>query len=165
MSFLKSKFAGWIKQFFLIDDTPHKIAGGAALGVFMGITPGEGVLITIFFSYILRLNRLAALAGVLAVNMWTTLIALPFAAAIGGFIFRVNPEKLSSDFKRTFSLGFRYFFNWNILRETAIPLIIGYVIVAAVVAAAVYFSLLFFLIKKKRVKKGENILTKNKLEI
>ena len=90
---MKKRIRDYIKQFFLIDDTPHKVAGGAALGVFLGMTPGEGVLVTLFFAYILRLNRLAALAGVLAVNMWTTVLVLPVAAAIGGLIFQVRSAR------------------------------------------------------------------------
>jgi uncharacterized protein (DUF2062 family) len=161
---MKKRIRDYIKQFFLIDDTPHKVAGGAAMGVFMGITPGEGVLITLFFAYILRLNRLSALAGVLAVNMWTTVITLPVAAALGGFIFRVNPQALSNDFHEAFNLGWQYLFSWNILRETAIPLIVGYVIEAGIIASIVYFSLLYFLNKRKKVTKKEHLLADEKLE-
>jgi uncharacterized protein (DUF2062 family) len=159
---MKKRIRDYIRQFFLIDDTPHKVAGGAALGVFMGITPGEGVLITLFFAYILRLNRLAALAGVLAVNMWTTVVALPIAAAVGGFIFHINPQTLSSDFHEAFSLGWKYLFSWNILRETALPLIVGYIVIAGTIAAVLYFGLLFFLIKKKHFQKHAHLLAKNK---
>ena len=104
---MKKRFRDYIKRFFLIDDTPHKIAGGAAMGVFMGITPGEGVLITLFFAYIFRLNRLAALAGVLAVNMWTTVLTLPIAAALGGFFFKVSPQVLSAGVQVTLSIGWQ----------------------------------------------------------
>ncbi|MCX6762455.1 MAG: DUF2062 domain-containing protein [Candidatus Moranbacteria bacterium] len=160
---MKKRIRDYIKQFFLIDDTPHKVAGGAALGVFLGITPGEGVLITLFFAYIFRLNRLAALAGVLAVNMWTTVIVLPIAATIGGLIFRISPRTLSSDFHETLGLGWQYLFNWNVLRETALPLIVGYVVFAGAVAAIIYFGLFFFLIRRKNQK--EHLLSKNEMKL
>jgi len=162
---MKQKIRDYIKQFFLIDDSPHKIAGGAALGIFMGITPGEGVLTTLFFAYILRLNRLAALAGVLAVNMWTTVLALPVAAAIGGLIFRVSPQILSNDFHETLSLGWQYLLNWNILRETALPLIVGYVVFAGAIAAIVYFTLLYLLAKRKKTKEKEHLLSKDGMKL
>ena len=57
---------------------PTKWPAGRLWELFMGITPGEGVLSTLFFAYIFRLNRLAALAGVLAFNMWTTVLALAY---------------------------------------------------------------------------------------
>jgi uncharacterized protein (DUF2062 family) len=157
---MKKRIRDYIKQFFLIDDTPHKVAGGAALGIFMGMTPGEGVLITLFFAYIFRLNRLAALAGVLAVNMWTTVLTLPVAAAIGGFIFRINPETLANDFHQVFSLGLNYFFSWNILRDVALPLFAGYAILAGAVAAVFYFGLLYILIKRKYLQRDTHLLAK-----
>ena len=162
---MRKRIRDYTKQFFLINDTPHKVAGGAALGVFMGVTPGEGVLSTLFIAYIFQLNRLAALAGVLAVNMWTTVLTLPIAAAIGGLIFGVNPQTLSSDFHESLNLGWQYLLSWNILRETAIPLLVGYVVFAGAVAAILYFALLYILIKRKKIKKEERILTKKKLKI
>jgi len=165
MKDITRKLKKFFQRFFLIDDTPHKVAGGAALGIFMGITPGEGVLATLFFAYIFRLNRLAALAGVLAVNMWTTVLVLPFAAAVGGFFFHINPQTLSNDFHEVFGLGWQYFFNWNILRDVTLPLILGYIIVAGAIAAVIYFGLLFILIKKKKAKKGEHLLTKDGMKI
>jgi uncharacterized protein (DUF2062 family) len=154
-----------MKQFFLIDDTPHKVAGGAALGVFLGMTPGEGVLATLFFAYIFRFNRLAALAGVLAVNMWTTVLALPVAATIGGLMFRIEPQMLSNSFHESLSIGWHYLFSWNVLRETAIPLLAGYAIFAGFVAAVIYFSLLYLLIKKKRIKEKEHLFTKDGMKL
>lgn len=162
---MRKRIRDYIKKFFLIDDTPHKVAGGAALGAFMGITPGEGVLSTLLLAYIFRLNRLAALAGVLAFNMWTTVLALPVATAIGGLVFHVDPQKLSSDFHETLNLGWQYLFSWNILRETAIPLLAGYVILAGAVAGALYFSLLFFLIRKKRLKEKEHLLSRDGIKL
>jgi uncharacterized protein (DUF2062 family) len=157
---MKKRIRDYIKQFFLIDDTPHKVAGGAALGVFMGITPGEGVLVTLFFAYIFRLNRLAALAGVLAVNMWTTVIVLPVAAFIGGLIFRVSPQALSNDFHETLTLGWQYLLSWDIFFQTALPLIVGYVVVAGAAAAVVYFALLYILIKRRKMKEKEHCFQK-----
>jgi uncharacterized protein (DUF2062 family) len=157
---MRKRIRDYVRQFFFIDDTPHKVAGGAALGVFMGITPGEGVLITLFFAYVLRLNRLASLAGVLAVNMWTTVVALPIAAVIGGFIFRINPQVLSADFHEVFNLGWQYLFSWNVFRVTALPLIVGYVVLAGFIAAIVYFGLLYFLLKRKKIQKDSRVLLK-----
>lgn len=161
---MRKRIRDHIKQFFLIDDTPHKVAGGVALGVFMGITPGEGVLVTLFFAYIFRLNRLAALAGVLAVNMWTTVLVLPVAATAGGFIFRINPQTLSNDSHEALNLGWQYFFSWNILRDVALPLIVGYIAVAGAIAVALYFGLLYLLIRKRKIKEKEHILTKEKMK-
>jgi uncharacterized protein len=162
---MRKRIRDYIKQFFLIDDTPHKVAGGVALGVFMGITPGEGVLATLFFAYIFRLNRLAALAGVLAVNMWTTVLVLPVAAAIGGLIFQINPQTLSNDFHETLSLGWQYLFSWNVLRETAIPLLAGYAVLSGTIAAVIYFGLLYLLIKRRKMKEKVHLFSRDGMKL
>ena len=106
---MQDKFKKFINKFFLINDTPGKIAGGAALGIFLGIVPEEGVLTTLLLSSIFRLNRLAATAGVMATNMWTTVVILPFAAAIGAFLFGESKEHLISEFNIKVHLGFKFF--------------------------------------------------------
>jgi len=138
----------FFRQFFLINDTPHKIAGGAALGIFLGIVPGEGVVTTLILASILRLNRLSATAGVLATNMWTTLLMLPVASTVGGFIFGENPSFLRSEFNRTYHLGLKFFLSKAILLDIALPLVVGFIISAGFVAIT-FYVILFFLLKRK----------------
>jgi uncharacterized protein (DUF2062 family) len=144
------KIKNFFIQFFIIDDTPHKVAGGAALGIFLGILPGEGLLTTLFFAWLFRLNRLSATAGVLAFNMWATAIILPPAAAIGGFLFRINPNDLIQNFYATYHLGLKYFLSKIILLDLVLPLIAGYLVVAGAIALVLYF-LLYYLLKNKKI--------------
>lgn len=146
-----NKLKNFIKHFFLIDDSPHKVAAGAALGIFMGIVPGEGVISSLVLATIFRFNRLAAAAGVLASNMWTTLLVLPLAAFIGGIIFHVNPQGLIESSKETLSAGFQNFFSFTILFKLVIPLMVGYII-AAIIISLVFYFLLYFLLKHKKLK-------------
>lgn len=140
-----------IKQFFLIDDTPHKVAAGFALGVFWGIMPGEGVGITIITSYFLRFNRFSAIAGVLASNMWTTFIVLPLAATFGGLIFKISPELLIANFQETYALGWEYFFTEVIFIKIITPFFVGFFIVSISISLFFYF-LLYFLLKYRKIK-------------
>jgi uncharacterized protein (DUF2062 family) len=140
----------YIKQFFLIDDTPHKVAAGFAFGVFWGIMPGEGVGTTLITAYLLRLNRLSATAGVLASNMWSTFIVLPLAAIIGGLVFRVSPEFLINSFHETYHLGWKYFFTETIFLKILTPFFAGFFIVSLTIALFFYF-LLYFLLKYKKI--------------
>jgi uncharacterized protein (DUF2062 family) len=156
------KIKNLLKKFFLIDDTPHKVAGGAALGIFLGIVPGEGVLTTLVLSSLFRLNRLAALAGVGISNMWTTIFVLPLAAFFGGWIFGIDSKALLGDFDRTYHLGLKYFLSKTIFFDLALPLITGFVLVAGMVALAAYFGILFFLIQRKHLKKDEHVLINKK---
>lgn len=148
---LLDRIKNFIKRFFLIDDTPHKVAAGAALGIFMGIVPGEGVISSLVLATIFRFNRLAATAGVLASNMWTTLLVLPLAAYIGGIIFHIDSNELVKSSKTTLSMGFQNFFSFTILFKLVIPLMVGYII-AAVIISLVFYFLLYFLLKYKKLK-------------
>lgn len=145
------KIKKYIKQFFLIDDTPHKVAAGFALGLFWGIMPGEGVATTLITAYFLSFNRFSATAGVLASNMWMTLVALPFATAVGGFIFRVSPKLLIESFHETYGLGWKYFFTETIFLKILTPFFAGFFVVAISIALVFYF-LLYFVLKYKKMR-------------
>lgn len=145
------KIESLIKKFFLIDDSPHKIAAGAATGIFMGIVPGEGVISTLVVATIFRFNRLSAIAAIFTVNMWTTLLVLPLAAITGGFLFDISPQTLTDNFHETYNLGWEYFFSKMILFELVLPLMVGYVISALAIALVFYF-LLYFLLKYKKIR-------------
>ncbi|MEI6587524.1 MAG: DUF2062 domain-containing protein [Candidatus Moraniibacteriota bacterium] len=146
-----AKTKEYIKRFFLIDDTPHKVAAGFALGVFWGIMPGEGVGTTLLTAYLLRFNRLSATAGVLASNMWTTFIVLPLAAIAGGFAFHVSPESLTSSFWSTYNLGWKFFLTETIFLKILTPFFVGFFIVSIAIALFFYF-LLYFVLKYNKVR-------------
>ncbi|TAK96989.1 DUF2062 domain-containing protein [Patescibacteria group bacterium] len=139
----------WILKFFSIDDTPHHIAGGAAVGFFLGITPGEGILATIVTTSILRFNRTAGIAGVLATNMWMTVVTLPLAAAVGGALFGVDSKSLINQFDQSYQLGWQHILSKVLLMDVALPLLTGFVIVAGIISLAFYFILLTLLIRHK----------------
>jgi uncharacterized protein (DUF2062 family) len=151
MSKYITKTKKYIKQFFLIDDTPHKVAAGFALGVFWGIMPGEGVGTTLVTAYFLRFNRFSATAGVLASNMWTTFIVLPLAATFGGLVFRVSPEFLMRSFRETYALGWKYFFTETIFLKILTPFFVGFFIVSISISLFFYF-LLYSLLKYRKIK-------------
>ena len=149
--FLGVGVKSFFKKFFSIDDTPHRIAAGAALGMFLGIVPGEGVLTTLILASLLGFNRVSALASVVSSNMWATVAILPLAAGVGGFLFSENNQKLIESFHHTYHLGFKFFLTKAILLDVALPLVAGFFIVAGSISLAFYF-LLFYLLKTKKVK-------------
>lgn len=159
---MKKRIRDYIRQFFLIDDTPHKVAAGAALGVFLGITPGEGVLCTLVLSSLLRLNRLAATAGVLAVNMWTTFLVLPIAATVGAFVFGKNYSELVGQFHGISGNYGKLFFSKIFFYDITLPLLVGFFIVAGTIALSIYF-LLLLLLNFKGKQKNTHLLHKDNL--
>jgi uncharacterized protein (DUF2062 family) len=152
MKTLFSKIKNLFLKFFLIDDTPHKVAGGAALGIFLGIIPGEGVTASIVLSSIFRLNRLSTVGGVLATNMWTTFFVLPMATFVGAFLFNKNSHELIRNFEQNYHLvGYKVFLSKMIFFDLALPLMVGFLIVAGLIALFFYFMLLY-LLKNHKMK-------------
>lgn len=146
---MKRKIKQFLRQFFLINDDPHKVAAGAALGIFLGIVPGEGLITTLILSSIFRFNRLSAIAGVLATNMWTTAVVLPLAAGVGGILSGASGRELMADFDRTYHLGWKFFLSKTILFDIALPLVAGFFIVAGIIAFAFYILLYYLLVNHK----------------
>lgn len=142
----------FLQHFFTLDDTPSNIATGAALGVFLGIVPGEGVATTLIIASLLKLNKASATLGVLTTNMWGTIATLPLATFIGGWVFGIDSAKLSNDFRNTYNLGLKYFLSKVIFFDLALPLIVGFVISAGLIAFVLYL-IIFFLLKYKRASK------------
>ena len=150
---MKNKFKKLLEKFFLINDTPQKVAGGAALGIFLGIFPGEGVLATLFFATIFRLNKLSATAGVLATNMWATLLLLPPSVFIGSFLFRRNYSELMNQFNQIHkadTIKETLLISLSIFSRSAFPILVGFLITAGVVAIGFYF-LLYFILKRRHI--------------
>ncbi|OGI16413.1 MAG: hypothetical protein A3J63_01880 [Candidatus Moranbacteria bacterium RIFCSPHIGHO2_02_FULL_40_12b] len=137
------------KKFFLINDTPHKIAGGMAVGIFCGIIPGLGIIFTLILSSLFRLNRASALTGFLITNVWLTTFLLYPAAIFGGFIFNEDPGKNILDFREIYRNGFINFLESGIIVKMAFSLLFGFLFVAGFISIAFYFLLYFFLKKKK----------------
>ncbi len=139
-------------KFFLINDTPQKIAGGAALGIFLGIIPGEGMTASIILASFFHLNRLAAVGGALATNMWTTFFILPAATFVGSFLFNKNSQELILNFKQNYHLiGYKVFLSKAIFFDLALPLMVGFLLVAGSISLVFYFVLLY-LLKNHRIK-------------
>ena len=145
------KIKAFFLKFFTLKDTPHKLAAGFALGTFLGIVPGEGVATTLILATILRINKASATAGVLATNMWGTVVAFPLVAIVGGFLFGETPGHLAQQFDQTYHLGLRYFLSKVIFFDLALPLIVGFVIVAGAISLLFYF-ILYFLLKYNKIK-------------
>lgn len=151
MKIASQKIKKLLEKFFLIDDSPHKVAAGAALGIFMGIVPGEGVISTLVVASLLRFNRLSATAGILAANMWTTIIFLPVAATVGAFMFHTSSQNLIQNFNHTYQLGLKYFFSETIFFDLLLPLMVGFIVTAGIFSLIIYF-LLYFSLKFKKIR-------------
>ncbi len=160
VAWTKEKTKNTLKKFFLINDTPHKIAAGAALGIFLGIVPGAGIICALIVASLLGFNRLAATAAVLAVNTWTTVFVLPLAAGAGELLFQKSYAELMSQFNALEGNLIRVFFSEIFFSQIALPLFAGFVAVSGIIALAVYFGLFTLLVNHHKNKKERHLFEK-----
>ncbi|MBU1245668.1 MAG: DUF2062 domain-containing protein [Nanoarchaeota archaeon] len=75
----KSKLKKWFDEILEAKTSPHAIALGFALGLFIGIlpTPGIGILLCLLIVLLFKVNKLSILAGFAMINPAT----LPFVLA------------------------------------------------------------------------------------
>ncbi len=126
------------EKIVLINDTPHRIAGGVALGVFLGILPGAGPLASLVLAYIFQVNRAAALAGSLLTNSWFSVVTFVLAVKIGAWLTGSSWKQIYNDCKNLFdNLHWDRIFDgstWPILK----PLLFGYAAIGIIAGAVVY---------------------------
>jgi uncharacterized protein (DUF2062 family) len=144
------KSVGFLQKFFTLNDSPHKIAAGAAIGLFVGILPIESISTSLIFTTIFRVNRSASLISVAATNFWAMVADLPLAAALGGLMFGKNPTELINQFNQTYRADWGYLFTKAFFYKFTYPLIIGYIITGGIISFAFYFVLYFVLKNKEK---------------
>ena len=149
------KFTSWIKSVFQqligINDTPHRKAGGLALGVFLGIFPGVGPLAALALSWLLRLNKAAALLGSVLTNTWFTVVTFALATQVGAFLVGKDKESLRQSWQHILKdFHWQKFFSPE-LREVVYPVALGFVVVSFGFAVVVYvLAYGFFTIQNKK---------------
>ena len=87
----KLSFRQMYRKLLQLDDTPHSIALGAALGMFITFTPTVGiqVLIVLILSMVVRFNRFAAIVLIYLSNP-VTIIPIYYADYVIACSFREN---------------------------------------------------------------------------
>ncbi len=85
------------KSLIKINDSPKKIALGVAIGVFWGILPtfGFAILFSVPTAFLLKANRLSAIAGTFVSNPLTWPFIYPLGWKIGQRILGLPPADFS----------------------------------------------------------------------
>ncbi|MDO8446948.1 MAG: DUF2062 domain-containing protein [Deltaproteobacteria bacterium] len=144
-----------------INDTPEKIAKGAALGVFLGIYPtfGLGLILAWVGSAVMGWNKAASILGSLIMNPLTTPFFWTLSAFTGGFIFNKDSRLLYEEIK----VG-ELFANGGVLgtlKTSALMYLVGNTIIAVLFSGITYFIVKDAVIKhrnklhEKRLRKRE----------
>ncbi|MFB3896201.1 MAG: DUF2062 domain-containing protein [bacterium] len=114
-----------IKRLVRLNDTPQKIAGGVAIGAFIGLfpTPFIGLILAPLIATFLKMNRVASLIGTLVMNPITQPFVYALSYALGLFL-------LGQGIKNPFILmkqeGITHWFGKDVL----VPYLIGITIVS-----------------------------------
>ncbi len=104
----------WIRYQYLklvrLDDTPEKIAFGAAVGVFIGVFPtfGVGTILAFALAVVFRFNRAAAILGTLIMNPFTTPFFWTLSSALGAYLVGGNWHKVLKTVEN-FSANFHFY--------------------------------------------------------
>ncbi len=152
-----------------IDDSPHKIALGLAIGLFIAWTPllGIHIFLIIALSIFLRANKFAAFVSVWVSNIFT----IPFVYYPSYLVGKIatdffspheemSKEQVSAMFKRLFAPGnmFNDFYTkdywhqfWHLIKTIGPELWLGGFILGGLVAVGSYI-ICYNLIKSHRTK-------------
>jgi uncharacterized protein (DUF2062 family) len=132
-----------------INDTPHSIALGTAIGIFFGFTPlwSMKTLLSIGVAWLFRSNKLAA-----AISVTLHDVILPLMPAIYVWQYKMGywvlhhatPHKV-----RLGHLGLRDFFSWSVFVRVVWPAMVGSLFFALPSALIVY-ALMRLLIQRSR---------------
>jgi uncharacterized protein len=126
-------------------DTPKRTAAAFALGVFMGFSPFLGLhtVLAVCLAFALRLNRLAAVAGVYTNLPWVIAPYYTLTTVLGAQVMGIAmPAQFGHRLRTVFELSFVTTEFWHGLGQLLHPLlwpyILGSTFGAAVLAAATY---------------------------
>jgi uncharacterized protein (DUF2062 family) len=147
--FNKSYWQAVYLKLFGINDTPHKIALGLGLGVFLGILPGTGPIAALVVASALKLNRASALLGTLLTNTWLSVVSFILSVKIGSVILGVRWQEVYNSWL-IFIKDFRIenLFKFSLLK-IVFPVLLGYLAVS-VLAGVIAYLIALGLLKKDR---------------
>jgi uncharacterized protein (TIGR03546 family) len=137
-----ARFRRWLAGMHLrvmtIEDTPHSIALGLAIGIFFGFTPlwSLKTLLSIAVAWLLGSNKIAA-----AISVQLHDLILPFMPAIYLWEYKLGFWVLHREFPRRahfWNLSLRDYIRWDIFFSVGRPLLIGSVILGLPSAVIVY---------------------------
>lgn len=139
--FSKEKFKQRFTAILSLDAHPRHIAAGFAVGVFISFippVPGLHTSLALCLAFLLRLNKVACLAGTMVNTYLTTIPTMIASYKIGAFLLGLplewNIEHL----------------NWEHLKDILVrdskPLLLGCAILGFVAAVIAYFVLYFLVI-------------------
>ena len=140
---LWARFRNWLGHLHFrlvtIEDTPHSIALGVAIGIFFGFTPlwSLKTLLSILVAWLCKSNKIAA-----AISVQLHDLLLPFMPAIYLWEYKIGYWSLYGHLPARFNLrtlSLREYIQWETFFTVGRPLLIGSLVMGLPSAAIVYF--------------------------
>jgi len=137
-----------------LKDQPHAIAGGVAVGMFLGFTPLFGLKTVLAFAiaWCLRYSRIAALVSVSLHDILTPLWPLILTAEydMGRWILK-KPHGLPEGL-RLHHLEFRHLFEWTTIVDIGVPVLLGSMFFS-IPAALIAYPLVFRIVQRRAARR------------
>jgi len=161
MKKLLAYFVALGRKLLELRDSPHAIAGGVAIGLFIGFTPlfGLKTLLCLGLAYLLRCSKIAAVIAVslhdVITPFWPVVLTIEYN--IGSFIlsrFHTVPSLPRLD-----HFHVSEFMKWTTFFDVGLPLLLGSLFLsapAAAVAYAVMLPLLQFRERRRAAREAEH---------
>ena len=151
----KRNFLYYWKRLARIPDTPHSIALGFSIGVFIAFSPflGFHTILCIFFSWVIGVNILSSIIGTFVGNPITYPVIWASSIGVGNFL--LNRQLLDQD-KSNSLIFFKTDFFMTI-KPVFLPLFSGGLILGFLFALPSYFLIkyLILIFRNNRSEKGE----------
>jgi uncharacterized protein (DUF2062 family) len=155
---MRQKTRAFLRRLLALDDTPERIAGAFALGVFLAFSPllGLHAFLGITLCFLFGLNRLAMLMGLIINNPWTLVPIYAAGTYLGGLVvgFPSGYNPPSFEWRALWSGGLwlQLSGQWHILK----PMVIGSFILSIFVSAFSYFVTLR-VIRQRRIQQHKTL--------
>ena len=149
-------FSSLVSKLLDLHDAPHSLAGGVAIGMFMGFTPlfGLKTLLCVGAAYILRCNPIAAVIAVslhdVVTPFWPVLLEIEYAIGsklLGIFDGVAHPASVT-DFH------IHELMKWTTFFTIGLPMLVGSMFLSAP-AAAVSYAVMLPVFKRRERRRLE----------
>lgn len=143
------------------DDPPHKLALGAAIGMFVSLTPTGGLqsLLVIFFAWLFRANKVVGLPLVWISNPLTAIPIIWASYEVGRICLwqdsAVDPAWWKELTHPPSGFWNALTFFWGRLMEIFWPFLLGSLVLSAILGTATYY-LTYHAIRSYRIRRWGN---------
>jgi uncharacterized protein (DUF2062 family) len=149
-------FSSLVSKLLNLHDAPHSLAGGVAIGMFMGFTPlfGLKTLLCVGAAYILRCNPIAAVIAVslhdVVTPFWPVLLEIEYAIGsklLGFFDGVAHPASVTE-------FHIHELMKWTTFFTIGLPMLLGSMFLSAP-AAAVSYAVMLPVFKRRERRRLE----------